>query len=78
LPAGALAPTTWHFDAPMSAARHSFGLAALPGASHVYAVGGMLDWQQAVAAVERYDACANTWQPVAPLPEPLATSTPPS
>ncbi len=46
-------------------------MAALSGTSHVYAVGGMLDWEQAVAVAERYDACANTWQPVAPLPEPL-------
>ncbi|HLF28302.1 MAG TPA: kelch repeat-containing protein [Anaerolineae bacterium] len=64
-------PQTYaQLHAPMPTARHSFGTAALPGQTYVFAIGGMQGWETAVAANERFDACADTWQTLAPLPAP--------
>ena len=54
----------------MPTPRHSFGFAWLPATYNVYAIGGMLGWQDAVTATERYDACSRSWTTMAPLPQP--------
>jgi uncharacterized repeat protein (TIGR01451 family) len=42
----------------------------LPATYNVYAIGGMLGWQDAVTATERYDACSKSWTTMASLPQP--------
>ena len=54
----------------MPTPRHRFGFVWLPATYNVYAIGGMLGWQDAVTATERYDACSKTWTTMAPLPQP--------
>ena len=66
----ALITPTWQFETPLMTARHSFGFVWLSGTPKVYAVGGMADWEEALASVEFYDACGQIWGPRAPLPEP--------
>ena len=62
--------TAWQFEPSMPTPRHSFGFVWLPATYNVYAIGGMLGWQDAVTATERYDACSKTWTTMAPLPQP--------
>jgi uncharacterized repeat protein (TIGR01451 family) len=64
------ASTGWQFEPAMSTPRHSFGFAWLPATYNVYAIGGMLGWEEAITATERYDACSKMWTPQAPLPQP--------
>ncbi len=60
----------WTLNAPMPTARHSFATIASAGQSVVYAIGGLQGWTDALAANERFNACSNTWQSLAPLPAP--------
>ena len=54
----------------MPTPRHSFGFVWLPATYNVYAIGGMLGWQDAVTATERYEACSKSWTLMAQLPQP--------
>ncbi len=69
-PAATTAAAGWQFEASMPTPRHSFGFTWLPATYNVYAIGGMLGWDEAVTATERYDACSKSWTPAAPLPQP--------
>jgi uncharacterized repeat protein (TIGR01451 family) len=62
--------TAWQFEPSMPTPRHSFGFVWLPATYNVYAIGGMLGWEEAVTATERYDACSKSWTAMAPLPQP--------
>ncbi len=62
--------TAWQFEPSMSTARHSFGFVWLPATYNVYAIGGMLGWEEAITTTERYNACSKTWTTMAPLPQP--------
>jgi uncharacterized repeat protein (TIGR01451 family) len=62
--------TAWQFEPSMPTPRHSFGFVWLPATYNVYAIGGMLGWQDALTATERYDACSKSWTTMAPLPQP--------
>jgi uncharacterized repeat protein (TIGR01451 family) len=69
-PSSSASSTAWQFEPSMFTSRHSFGFVWLPATYDVYAMGGMLGWEEAVTATERYDACSKTWTTMAPLPEP--------
>ncbi len=69
-PSNSTSSTAWQFEPSMPTPGHSFGFVWLPATYNVYAIGGMLGWQAAVTATERYDACSKTWTTVAPLPRP--------
>jgi hypothetical protein len=62
--------TAWQFEPSMPTPRHSFGFVWLPATYNAYALGGMLGWQEAVTATERYDACPRLWATMAPLLQP--------
>ena len=62
--------TDWQFEPSLPTPRHSFGFVWLPATYNVYALGGMLGWQEAVTATERYDACSKSWTSLTPLPQP--------
>ena len=62
----------WTLNAPMPTARHSFAMIAPSGQSVFYAIGGLQSWSNAITANERFNACSNTWQVLAPLPVPRA------
>jgi autotransporter-associated beta strand protein len=60
---------------PMSTARSYFAYVVAPGdtgssTEYLYAIGGLNGSNQALASVARYDAAANTWATVSPLPLP--------
>ncbi len=59
----------WTLNAPMPTARHSFATASA-SQSVFYAIGGLQGWADALTTNERFDACSNTWQALAPLPAP--------
>jgi hypothetical protein len=65
-----VAATGWQFEPSMPTPRHSFGFTWLPATYNVYAIGGMLGWQEAITTTERYDACSKSWTTMAPLPQP--------
>src|SRR5512143_680230 len=69
-PAVTASSNAWQFEPSMPTPRHSFGFVWLPATYNVYAIGGMLGWQEALTATERYDACSKAWTTMAPLPEP--------
>jgi N-acetylneuraminic acid mutarotase len=61
---------TWEAVAPLAGgARQETGVAALGG--RIYVVGGFDAQLAVVALVERYDPAADSWETVAPLPQPL-------
>ncbi len=58
---------------PSAVSRHA--TAALPGAASLYTFGGFsasFYGDSATDTVQRFDACARSWSPVAPLPQPRA------
>lgn len=75
--------SAWQVEPELPTSRTRLMVAALPGDTHLYAIGG---WKNANAfensndlnntslANERYDACHNQWEQMAPLPEPLGDS----
>ncbi len=63
-------PQHWTLNAPMPTARFALALIAPNGLSAVYAIGGLQSWTEALAVNERFNACANTWETLAPLPAP--------
>ena len=60
----------WTLNAPMPTARFAFALIAPNSLSTVYAIGGLQSWTDALTANERYNACTDTWDTLAPLPAP--------
>jgi uncharacterized repeat protein (TIGR01451 family) len=60
----------WQLHTPMPTPRHHFATISQPDQSAFYAIGGMLGWSDAVTASERFNACANTWESMTPLPVP--------
>jgi N-acetylneuraminic acid mutarotase len=60
----------WTLNAPMPTARFAFALIAPDGLSNVYAIGGLQSWTEALAVNERFNACTNTWEMLAPMPAP--------
>jgi len=60
----------WTLNAPMPTPRFSFALIAPGGLSQVYAIGGLQGWTDALTTNERFNACTNTWETLAPLPAP--------
>lgn len=62
----------WTLNAPMPTARFGFATIAPNGLSSVYAIGGMQGWTDALTVNERFNACTNTWETLAPLPAPRA------
>jgi uncharacterized repeat protein (TIGR01451 family) len=67
---GSATSTAWQFEPIMPTPRHSFGFTWLPATYNVYAIGGMLGWEEAITTTERYDACSKSWTTMAPLPQP--------
>ena len=63
----------WTLNAPTPTARFAFALIAPSGLSNVYAIGGLQSWTDALAVNERFNACTNTWETLAPMPAPRSS-----
>jgi uncharacterized repeat protein (TIGR01451 family) len=57
----------WQIETPMPTARYRLATTDLPGSSYYYALGGGTA-SYVTTVNERYDACANRWTTMAPLP----------
>jgi uncharacterized repeat protein (TIGR01451 family) len=62
---------SWRVETPMPTPRYRLAAAALPDGINYYAIGGWDDGYQPTDANERYDACTDQWETMAPLPQPL-------
>ena len=60
----------WSLNAPMPTARFAFAALAPNGLANAYAIGGLQNWADALAVNERFNACSNTWETLAPMPAP--------
>ncbi len=60
----------WQIEAPMPTPRYRLGATALPGTPYYFAIGGQggASWGDPMDANERYNACANSWDMMAPMP----------
>jgi len=62
--------TEWQMETLIPTGRHSFGLAAQPGSTYLYAFGGVVSATDMLTSTERYNTCSRRWETRAPLPEP--------
>ncbi len=62
--------TGWQMETIMPTGRHDFGLAAQPGSTYLYAFGGVVSATDMLTSTERYNTCSQTWEALAPLPQP--------
>ncbi len=63
----------WKIEAPMPTPRYRLGATALPGTPYYFAIGGQggASFGVPMDANERYNACANSWDVMAPMPTAL-------
>lgn len=63
----------WQIETPMPTPRYRLGATALPGTPYYFAIGGQggSSWGDPMEANERYNACANSWDAMAPMPTAL-------
>ncbi|MBI5565070.1 MAG: hypothetical protein HY870_09250 [Chloroflexi bacterium] len=62
--------TDWQMEALIPTGRHDFGLVAQPGSYYLYAFGGVVSATDMLTSTERYNACSQQWESLAPLPQP--------
>ncbi len=71
----------WQYARVMPTSRYGVGAVAMPNTTHFYALGGWYNdvsaldpfiQQRAAAVNERYNACRERWETLAPLPAPRA------
>jgi subtilisin family serine protease len=67
----------WQVEAPMPTARARLGVAALPGSTDLYALGGWTLGEYftiSSSANERYNTCTQRWESLSPIPYDVANA----